>query len=437
MTRTQQISFGFLVQAVVLFMLYMAATLLVAVKFIRNDPLAVSLPYQHVAAFSNMLLNLSVVSGLLGGGIYVVAAQNADNRIPGQRLKNENLLSYAFSLWTLILILAFFAGVLGLLEGRNLLELPPILDTAQIVVILLIIVSVARSQSRWTPIALVWTVGMALSVVCTLTGLVPTSDYLVDRVLQVLAVGINLDVAYVLAAVALGYWLMHRFSDVPQGWADNSLYTVAGLLSIAGVLVSLPEFYILGAPEWVRILGNIALLVVPILYLIVAAHSYKALSNRNPTVTLAAHWYALGLLLLLIGAGLLGGLQAAPGIRQWTAGTRLSDLQTTLTTFAIVAIVLGVVNQVAAEMRGQNRRVTGLTPFWLVAFGIVGGAAVLGCAGVVQTYLERIAGIGYLETQTLLIPLYMLWLLAWLAIALGIGIYTLTLWLRRPVTTLT
>jgi len=140
----------------------------------------------------------------------------------------------------------------------------------------------------------------------------------------------------------------------------------------------------------------------------------------------------LGLLLFLLGPGLLGGLQAAPGIHQWTVGTRLSDLQMTLTAFAVVAVVLGVINQVTAELRGQNGRVTGFTPFWLVAFGVVGGAAALGSAGVVQTYLERITGIGYLETQTLIMPLYALWLVGLLSAALGIGIYALTFWLRRP-----
>ncbi|MFN8450870.1 MAG: hypothetical protein U0521_20385 [Anaerolineae bacterium] len=31
-----------------------------------------------------------------------------------------------------------------------------------------------------------------------------------------------------LAAVALAFWLMHRFSDVTPLWAGMSLYTVAG-----------------------------------------------------------------------------------------------------------------------------------------------------------------------------------------------------------------
>lgn len=429
MTRTQQVAYGFFGQTIVLLMLYTAATLLGAVKFIVDDPLAVSLPYHHIGAFGNILLHLTVVSGLLGGGVYVTANHRTDNR-----LANERLLLYTFALWTLLLVVAFFTGVLGLLEGRHLLELPALLDIVQVVVMVLVLANVALSVSAWTPFALVWTVGIALSVAGTIIGLIPTTDYLQDRALRALAVGVNLNVAHVLAAVALGYWLMRRFSDISQGWADSSLYTVAGLLSLAGVLVSLPGFYTLGVSNWVQLLGNIAVIAVPVTYLIFAAHSYRALSSRNPTFTLAAHWYTLGLLLLLLGPALLGGLQAAPGIHQWTAGTRLADLQTTLTALAVVAIVLGVVNQAAAELRGQNRRVTGLMPFWLVAFGVIGGAAALGSVGLAQTYLERIVGVGYLETQTLIAPLYALWLLGWLSAALGVGIYALAFWARRPTT---
>jgi nitric oxide reductase subunit B len=429
MTRTQQVAYGFFAQAVILLMLYAAVALLGAVKFLGDDPLATSLPYHQVGALSNVLLHLTIVSGLLGGGIYIVASQRADDRILGPRLRHERLLGYTLALWTGVLILAFLAGTLGLLEGRHFLELPPVLDIAQVIVIVLVLVNVTRGVSEWTSFAQVWTAGMVLSVVCSVLGLIPTTNYVIDRTLRALAVGINLYVAYVLAAVALGYWLMHRFSDVPQGWADSSLYTVAGLLSLAGVLISLTSLYPLGG------FVNITVIIAPVLYLIFAAHSYRALSSRNPTATLAAHWYTLGLLLLLLGAGLLGGLQAAPGIHQWTAGTRLSDLQTTLTALAVVAIVVGVINQTVAELRGQNRRVTGLAPFWLISFGIIGGGAALAGAGIAQTYLERILGVGYLETQTLIVPLYALWVLGWLSVGLGVGIYALAFWARRPVNT--
>jgi nitric oxide reductase subunit B len=273
---------------------------------------------------------------------------------------------------------------------------------------------------------------MVVAVTGLLAGIIQPADYVQDRVLRTLAVGLQMNVGYPMAAVALGYWLIGRFSSVPRVWTDIGVYTVGGLLAVAGVLVTLAPLFRLGAGSGAYLLGNIAMFAVPVLYLIFAAHSYGALSERAQTHSLAAHWYALSLLLLLIGVGFLGGLQAQADVEQWTAGTRLTDLQATLTMLGIASMGLGMVNHTASDLYARRKRINGLTPFWLVAFGIIIGGAALGSAGVAQVYMERILSVGYLDVQTLVIPLYMLWVLGLLLLAAGIGIYGLTFWIRRP-----
>jgi nitric oxide reductase subunit B len=427
MTATIRIAYSLFAQTIVLLMLYAAVALVGAVKFLAPDSLVSSLSYAQAGAFGNVLLNLAILTGLLGSGLYVVASTRLS-----RTLGDERLLLYTFWLWTLLLLLAFFAGILGLLEGRHLLELPPLLDIIQVIALALFIIAIVRSVADWSPVPLVWTLGLSLCVLCSLIGLIPTTDYVQDRVLRTLAVGLNFNVAYVLAGVALGFWLMRRFSRIAQQWADMGLYSVAGLLTLAGTLVTAASLYPFNTNSLTVLLGNIAVFAVPLAYIIFASHSYYALSNRNSTATLAAHWYALAVLLLLLSIGILGALQSAPTIQQWTLGTRLTDLQTTLTAFGIIAIIFGAINQATAEIRGLNQRITGLMPFWLVAFGLIGGGLALSAAGLVQVYLERILSIGFLETQTLLIPLYVFWILGTLAAALGILIYALGFWARRP-----
>jgi hypothetical protein len=416
MSPSRQTAYPFLLLAALLFVAYAAAALLGAVKFLTpSDPLAITLPYNQVAALANALLNLSIMSGLLGGGLYVAASDGAP--------LNEQLIRYAFAAWALLTALVVAAGLLGLMNNG---DLPPLLALVQVIIVLAVLALVAPAAAR-LPVIQVWAVGLGVSALCSLWILL--SGEFAPRLL---AAGLRLNVGYALGAVALGFWLMHRFSNVTPAWADTGIYSVAGLVTLAGVWVSLPPLYPLGAPDWARTVGSIGVVVVPILYLIFAAHSYRALSDRNGTYTLAGHWFSLGVLLFLLGPGLLGALNAAPGVAQWTAGTRLTDLQNTLAAFAVLALCLGVVNQAAAELRGHNRRVTGLTPFWLVAFGILGGGLALGGAGVVQTFMERASGVGYLDVQTLVTPLYAGWVVGLLALALGAGIYGLTLWLRPP-----
>jgi len=419
---TSKIARRFFLQTIVLFILYALAALLGAAKFLTPDDPLMGLPYQQIGGLANLLLYLTALTGLLGGGIYV-ASQH--------KVFNGTLLNYSGWAWTGLLVLSVLAGLLNILEGRSLLELPTFLDVVLIVLLILIAGNILLGAPR-IPVIHIWSIGIMLSAICAIISLLPASDYLQDRVLRALAVGLNINVAFPLATAALGFWLMHRFSNVTPGWADMSIYSVGGLVMLAGVLVSLTPLHVFPSPDWTRTAGNLAVFVVPIAYLIFAAHSYKALADRNATYTLAGHWYTLSLLLLLLGIGLLGGVQSAPGVSIYTLGTRLNDLQSTFAGLAVVSMALGVINQGAAELKGHNRRLTGLSPFWLVAFGIIGGGLALGAAGIVQTITERQLSVGYLDTQTLVIPLYQGWFLGLAAVLVGMVIYGITYWLRRP-----
>lgn len=421
MTTPQKIAARFFLQTIILLLLYAAAALVSAVKFLApDDPLLTVLPYQQAGALTNMLLNLAALTGLVGGGVYVA----------GQYRTVENFtLRLASGVWTALLILSVLAGLFGLSEGRNLLELPPALDgllAAGLVVILLPLLPAALR----VPVLQLWCAGLVASISAILIGFIPAGDFGQERVLRGLAVGLNLYIAYPLMAIALGYWLMHRFSNLTPGWLDNDIYIAGGLALLAGVLVILSTLF--PAPEWIRGIGGLAVGLSPILYAMIAARCYPALTRRNPTHTLAAHWFTFSLLLYLLTFGLLAALGAAPAVLAYTLGTRLSDLQTTVTLLAAVMMGLGIINQATAEMRAQNWRVTGLTPFWLVVIGVLGSGLALGAAGVVQVYLERILSVGYLDTQTLLIPLYIGWALALMVLLLGIIVYALGFWARRP-----
>lgn len=405
-------AYRFFVWTLALLIVYALVSLIAGLKSLPGDLTQTSLPFNQVSAFAAALLDLAVLGGLLGGGIYAL-------RSPDRSAKNS-LLRRAVLLWSLLVIVTLAAGVLNLVVA-----LAPVFAIARIAVILLVIVVIAPNFHA--SIRLIWTIGMVVIAACAALSLIQPDDYRLAAALDALACGATVYVGYVLAAVALAYWLMHRFSDVTPLWAGMSLHTVAGLLSLAGALMTLSGLETLGViPDW---LGWLSAVVIPVCYLIFASHTYHAFASRNPTNTLAAHWTALGVLLFL-GVGVLGGLQAP--LRQWTAGTRLSDLQPTLALLAVIAISLGVVNQAAAEMRGHNRRVTGLAPFWLVVFGSIGGGLALAGAGLVQVYLERVLSIGYVDVQALIAPLYALWVGGLALLALGVSVYALVFWLRRP-----
>lgn len=236
---------------------------------------------------------------------------------------------------------------------------------------------------------------------------------------------IYLNIGCPVAIVSLGFWLMRRFSNISPTWANLGVRVVAGELALAGVLLTLAQIF-------PHLFGYVAAGTVPLMASIFAAHSYRALSDRNHTRTLAAHWYALGVLLFLLGAGFMGAVLSLPEVSQAVLRTHLPDLQTMLTRLAFAMILLGVANQSAAELRAVNWRVTGLMPFWLVSFGIIIGAIGLGGAGLVQIYLLSLLGMDVMWVHVLLRPLYSLWCIGQGLMVMGMVIYTITFWLRKP-----
>lgn len=443
LTQTKRIVYGMFGQVVLLLVLYAAVMLLTAVKFLPADPLADTFTYGQAAALGSIVFQMALLTGLIAAGIYMVAEIRPDGQ-----LTHEAALRQAYRAWTLVVILAVAAGITSQTEGRHLLELPPLLDVAVIVLPVIFVVLVGRSmdfgslathielrptdgtgRTLWNGFVLVWSGGMLLSALCSGIGLIPAADFIQDRVLRTLAVNLNVNVALVLAAAGIGFWLMTRFSNVTPAWAEAGVYHVGGMLALAGCLVSAAP--VLHLPGVLNAAGGITFFLAPLLYMMFAAHSYRALSDQHPTRTLAAHWYTLALVLLFAGVGVLGGVTSLPGIQRMIQGTRLTDLQTSLTLFGVMAMILALINQAAAEMRGQNRRITGLLPFWLVAFGLVGGSLALAFAGVVQVYMERLLSIGYLDTQAALLPLYVLWLLCLFLVAAGMAIYALGFRARR------
>jgi hypothetical protein len=272
----------------------------------------------------------------------------------------------------------------------------------------------------------------SVSRVCALAGFIGVISLLLPLIQTPFAGPVaraaRLYLGYPLAAAALGFWLGRVFSRLPEIWFQIGIKVVTGVILVSGVLLTLVASYPFLPIEG---LGGLIVVIVPLCYLIYARHGYAPLGNRSDSPALAAHWAALCLLLLLLMA-LAGTVTGVPGIRQWTLGTRLDALQESLGLYAALAMGLGCLNQMALELRGILRRVTGLMPFWLMSFGVFGLCLTLLIAGTAQVYLEGLAGLPTSTTIPLIAP-------PGLGVVIGSGlmltgavIYALQLWVRRP-----
>jgi hypothetical protein len=413
MTRAERAAYRLLALALALLIGGAAASALTAARLTGTTPaLALSLP--AAAGLAAALLTCGLLSGLLGGGLLIAL----DDR-PGWRLSSVQ--NGAIRLWW---------GAALAYPLAWLLDLPWTIALAGLVgAAALIVVGLVPSAPRWGLI--VWRQGAALAgvglLLPALIAALQPEDAFAALIGGVIADGLRVYIGIPLAAAALMFWLMHRFSTVTPAWAARGARTCGGLIALAGAWLTLPALTAFGAPDWLRALIGIGGFIPPLVWAALAAHTYAALIRSGMTAARTTHWVALAALLFLLG-GLAGGLRALPGFAAWTPPA----LTETLMTWGAAAAVLGALNQASAAFGGRAARGGALAPFWLVTGGVLIAVWALSMAFAAQTALDQGAGVGQAGSAGLVAPLRSLALIGWMASALGVGWYAFGFWSRPP-----
>ncbi len=382
---------------VALLLLYGAGFCASALFQLPSQPLTDFISVEIIERCTERAFQLTILSGLIGAGLMMA----------GERLSVHLVLSLR-RIWTALAIVSV---------ALSPFDIKAALDLAAALALLL---TLALSYRAAVSVSLrAWQIGLLLIVLSLVAA------HLLEGRALYSARAFRLQVAFPIAGLGVMYWLMRRYSRVEAEWAADGLRITALLVFLAGSMISLGR---LGLATTVSI-GATPL--IPLCYIILAGHSYRALSSRNENASLASHWIAAATLFWLVGGGFLGTLSIQPAIGEAMRATGLATAQDWLAMWVLLAIVLAIVNEGATSLRGDNRRVTGYVPLWLVAFG-AGLASIVGaCRGVVQIYLREFAVAEATAMAALLLPLTAVWIICLSAAGAGIVIYALGFWLRR------
>ena len=385
-------------QVVLLLLVYAIGLLLSALHQLPDNPIAPiasTLPLDGAgfSRFSAQALHLLILSGFLSAAF----AMQEDARADALFIALQRA-------WTLLVTAALCASLFASV---------PLLDGAAALILL---ARLAHSRRRGTASAFlqIWQLGMLLTALSLLGGGwldVPWSAVLAR---------FQVYVGYGLCGLSISFWLMTRWSDVGLEWARDGLRTTAGLVLLAGGCISIAPL------GWLRGISAIPTLLIPLSAMIFAAHSCRALGISR-RATLSPHWLAAAALYWLIAC-----LFSAVSLHIRAAAGHLDAAQHELAGWVMVAIVLAWVNAGAAELRGESRRVTGYVPLWLTVFGWGLALLLQICRGTLELYLRDVLALDAPAVAALLLPLTALWVIALLAVAIGILSYALGFWARQP-----
>jgi nitric oxide reductase subunit B len=425
--RSQRVAYPYFVVALLLFGLQMVFGLLAAAKYLGPDPLLNLLPFDVVKAIHTNLLLVWLLTGFMGAAYYLVPEES---RV---ELHSVRLAYVQLAIWTAMGVTAVVGYVFRWTAGNKLLEQPFPLKIVIVVVMLMFLYNIGmtiRAGGRLTTTEGVLVGGLACSALLYLPALFEFDNYTVSVFYRWWTVHLWVEGVWEMIQGALLAFLLVRLSGVDREVLEKWLYVIVGLTFISGILGTAHHYYWIGVPRYWLPIGGFFSALEPLVFLGMAMYAYYAIrrSGLAHPNRMALHWTIGSAIFSALGAGLLGLAHTWPAVNKWTHGTLITPMHGHMAFFgAYVMIVLGMITYTLPGLTGRSEEsretAANFWSFWLQIGGMFGMTLAFAAAGITQTYLERILGIGYLETQLKLQVHFLMLVSAGILFTVGVALF--------------
>jgi len=401
---SQRVAYAYFVIALLLFVLQVIVGIWLALSYAVTIPqgLVDILPFSTTRAFHTNLLVLWLLLGFMGSTYFMVPEES-----------ERDIFSPALAYLQLALLvatgLAALVGfVFGWTKGKPLLEIPFPLDYLVVVGALIFLFNVGMTMlrgKRWTVIQGSLFGGLIFLAVMYLFNLPFYANLSIDWYYWWWVIHLWVEGAWELVAAALTAWILIKITGVPRETVEKWLYIELGLFLFTGIAGTGHHYYWLGAPKYWLWVGGVfsALEPVPILLMLIDAWRY--VRNRKDQLNgKLVFTFAVGMAILhFVGAGLWGFAHTLPQINYYTHGSQVTVAHGHIAFFgAYVLLNLMFFYYAMPKLKGLtafNER-PGTLAFWWLSLTMITMTLAFTIAGVLQTYIERVMGLGYMTAQT-------------------------------------
>jgi nitric oxide reductase subunit B len=400
---SQRVAYPYFVIALLLFVLQVVVGIWLALSYAVTMPqgLVDILPFSTTRAFHTNLLVLWLLLGFMGSTYFMVPEES-----------ERDIFSPALAYLQLALLVAtgvaaLVGFVFGWTKGKPLLEIPFPLDYLIVVGALIFLFNVGMTMlrcKRWTVIQGSLFGGLVFLAVMYLFNLPFYANLSIDWYYWWWVIHLWVEGAWELVAAALTAWILIKITGVPRETVEKWLYVELGLFLFTGIAGTGHHYYWLGAPKYWLWVGGIfsALEPVPILLMLIDAWRY--VRNRKGQLNgKLVFIFAVGMAILhFVGAGLWGFAHTLPQINYYTHGSQVTVAHGHIAFFgAYVLLNLMFFYYAMPKLKGltafNERR--GTLAFWWLSLTMIAMTLAFTIAGVLQTYIERVMGLGYMTAQ--------------------------------------
>jgi nitric oxide reductase subunit B len=402
--RSQKIANWYFKIALLLFVLQVVLGLWLAFNysFTVSQGVVDTFSFATARAMHTNLLVLWMLLGFMGGTYYIVPEET----------KSE-IYSPALAWFQLIaLVVTGVAALVGFYfgwtQGRPLLEIPRPLDIVVVIGALVFLFNIAMTMikaRRWTAIQGTLLGGLVFLALLYLFGIPFYKNEVIDWYYWWWVIHLWVEGAWELVTAAIFAFVLMKLTGVERQVVEKWLYVEIGLFLFTGIVGTGHHYYWIGAPKYWLWFGGIFSALEPLPILLMLIDTMNHVKERKLEIKNRLTWtIAIGCAVMhLIGAGVWGFLHTLPQINYYTHGSQVTVSHGHLAFYGAYALLnIMVFYYAMPKLKGIDvyDASRGRIAFWTMSSSMMLMGLTFGIAGVLQSYLERMLGMGYMTAQS-------------------------------------
>ncbi len=417
-------AYPYFIAAMGLFVAQVLGGLIAGTIYVFPNFLSELVPFNIIRMIHTNALIVWLLMGFFGAAYYLLPEETETE------IYSPKIAWIQFWLFLFGAAAAVVGYLFGIHEGREFLEQPLWIKVAIVVVALMFLfnISMTLMKGKRTAIAIILTLGLWGLALFFLFAFYNPSNLSLDKMYWWYVVHLWVEGVWELILAGILGFLLIKMTGVDREIIEKWIYVIVGLALFSGILGTGHHYYWIGTPGYWQWLGSIfsALEVFPFLAMVIFAFYIVSKSTRNHPNKAALLWVLGCTVLSFFGAGVWGFMHTLAPINYYTHGTQITASHGHLAFYgAYVMINLAIISYAMPHLRGMQpyNQNLNMWSFWITSSGMVFMTFTLTAAGVLQTHLERVLGMNYMEVQEQIALFYWLRLGSGIVVVLGVLLF--------------
>ncbi|WP_374433619.1 cbb3-type cytochrome c oxidase subunit I [Tabrizicola sp.] len=430
--QSQKVALAYFACALLLFAVQVMGGLLAGWIYVSPNFLAEILPFNVIRMIHTNALIVWLLLGFFGSA-YFLLPEEAEREIYSVKLAYIQL-----ALLMVGTLGAVGSYLVGIHEGREFLEQPLWVKIGILVAALMFLFNISMTflAGRKTAVTNVLLLGLWLLCLLWVFAFINPDNLSLDKMYWWFVVHLWVEATWELVMAAILAFLMLKLTGVDREVVEKWLYIIVATALVSGILGTGHHFYWIGTPGYWQWIGSIfsTFEIVPFFLMMSFAFVMVWKGRRNHPNKAALLWSLGSSTVAFFGAGVWGFLHTLHGVNYYSHGTQITAAHGHLAFYgAYVALNLAVFTYAMPMLRERApyNQVLNMASFWLMTGGMAFMTFVLTFAGTVQTHLQRVMGMYYMEVQDGLSLFYLMRFGAGAAVVAGALLFIYSLAFAR------